>query len=219
MFAGGTVSASGMTFRDVIVRSGTVTLGSDMDMAGDLQVVSGTLDSSGGSFDLTVGGRLIVGGTLRTNASLVTVNGDVTVNGAYVAGSSTLVLAGSTLQVLGGTCVADAGWSDDRRPGRGLPRDNVTLTGTLTLANGQFIVGPHAIGLSQPITGTATNLSADATSTVVVTGTGTGIALPDSVTTLGGLTVNNPNGVAISAPLTVAKHADVHPGQPGGGAV
>ena len=203
MFAGGTVSAGGMTFQDVLVRSGTVTLAASFNVGGNLQIVSGTLDTSVGSRPINVLGRLIVSGTLRANGSILSVTRDVTINGTYIRGTSTLVLSGMTGQTLGGTASPTLASLTINDPAGVALGTSITLTNTLTLTNGQFSVGAHVLGLSEPIAGVATKLATDGTSGILVTGAGVGIVLPNSVTTLGSLTVSNPNGLRLSAALAV----------------
>jgi hypothetical protein len=187
----------------VEVRTGTVTLGSALDVAGNLRIVSGTLNTSAGNHALTVQTGFVVGGTFRANASTVTVNGDVTITGAYVAATSELVLTGAVGQVLGGTIAPTLANLTIDDPGGVSLGTSVTITGTLTLIGGQFSIGPHVLGLSGPIAGTPTNLSADATSGILVTGSGSGIVLPGSVAVVGRLTLANPNGLSLAGALTV----------------
>ncbi len=203
VFAGGTVSSAGMTFFDVIGNGGTTTVGSAMTVADDLTISAGTFTTSAAGHALRVIGSLTVNGTFRGNGSTIHVQGDVVGSGAFVAGTSTMILDGTAGHVVGGPGAftfydlvaedaADVAMAAD-----------ISVTNTLTLAGGRFLVGPHTLTIRNAIAGTATNLTADGTSSISVVGTGSGIVLPTSVTQLLGLTVANANGLALQGHLTV----------------
>ncbi|MBI3585648.1 MAG: hypothetical protein HY088_00775, partial [Ignavibacteriales bacterium] len=68
---------------------------------------------------------------------------------------------------------------------------SAAIDSVLTLTNGTFTVGANTLTFNgTPISGTATNLSANATSSIAFTGTTTGMFLPSSITALNNLTAN-----------------------------
>ena len=203
VFAGGTVSSTGMTFYDVTVNGGTTTLGTAMVVDHDLLITAGTLTTSATGHALDVAGNLTVNGTLRGNGSVITVEGNVVGAGTFVPGTSTVILDGTAGQTLGGPAALTFYNLVVADPAGVAMGANVAVTNVLTLTAGQLVVGAHRLTISNALAGTTTNLSADGTSSISVTGTGVGISLPTSVTQLSGLTVVNPNGLALQGDLTV----------------
>ena len=203
VFAGSTVTSAGMTFYDVTANGGTTTLGSAMAVGHTLTVSAGTFTTSVSNYGLSVAGNLAIAGTLRLNGSAVSVGGDVTLSGTFVAGTSTVTLDGTAGQSLGGPSAMtfyNLGSSD---PAGVTMASNITVSNILTLASGPFTVGAHTLTISNPLAGTITELVADGTSSIVVTGAAAGIVLPSSVAQLNNLTVNNVNGLALQADLSV----------------
>jgi len=198
IFAGGTISAPGMSFYDVTTNGGTTTLGDAMTVAHDLTVSAGTLTTSASNHSLMVGGSLTIMGTFRGNGSAVAVQADFTTNGTFVPGTSTVTLDGSAGQMAGGTAAATPVFNlvVDDPLGVALAA-NMTITGRLTLTTGQLNVGAHLLTIRNAIAGTPTNLVADASSSLTVGGAGAGISVPSSVLQLGDLTLDNPSGLAI----------------------
>jgi len=80
---------------------------------------------------------------------------------------------------------------------------DLTVDGTLELASGTLTIGPFRLTIAMPITGTPTNLVADATSSITIAGSSADIRLPASITDLAELAITNPQGVAIDGPLTI----------------
>ncbi|MGH2463203.1 MAG: hypothetical protein ACRDFZ_06210, partial [Candidatus Limnocylindria bacterium] len=72
----------------------------------------------------------------------------------------------------------------------------------LTL-NGPLDISGQTLGIANPIAGTPTNLTGDPLSSLVVSGTGAGIVIPSSLPVLANLTLDNPNGAALAAPITI----------------
>ncbi|HYM52608.1 MAG TPA: hypothetical protein VEW45_03880 [Candidatus Dormibacteraeota bacterium] len=176
------IDAAGMTFADVQVTAGTATLLSDLNVAGDLWVSGGTLDAA----EMTV-----------------TVAGNVTIDGSISPGTGLLVMNGTAVQTLGGAA-AVIGLYDftvDNAAGVTMSAP-VSVAGTLTL-NGPLNFSGTMLSIANPIAGTPTNLSGDATSSLVVTGSASGIVVPSSLPILLNLATDNPNGFALAAPLTV----------------
>ena len=75
-------------------------------------------------------------------------------------------------------------------------------TSLLTLTAGDLNIGANTLTLTNPISGTATNLKSIATSSLVLNGT-TAINVPSSVTQLFNFTLNNSAGSTLQGPLTV----------------
>jgi hypothetical protein len=177
-----TLAAAGMTFNDLTVNGGTTTLAQDLNVGKDLLIAVGTLDGAG----QTIG-----------------VAGDVTVDGSLVTGTGELVMNGVAPQVLGGAA-ANIGLHDftvSNLAGVTATKD-VSTAGTLTL-NGPLDFSGQTLGITHAIAGTPMDLVGDPASSLVVSGTGNGIIIPASLPTLATLTIDNPNGAAIAAPLTV----------------
>ena len=203
VFAGGTVAAAGMAFYDVTANGGTTTLGAAMTVGHDLTVAAGTFTTSTSNYGLTIGGNLAVASTFRENGSAVAVGGNLVNNGTVVPGTSTLTLDGVNGQTIGGSVTTPSfNLVIDDPLGVTLSAD-LTVTGTLTLVTGTLTVGPYVLTMSNPIAGVATNLTVDPTSSLTVSGSGAGYVLPSSVTQLTGFTLNNVNGAALSANLTI----------------
>src|SRR4030095_6872259 len=80
---------------------------------------------------------------------------------------------------------------------------DVAVNGTLMLAGGTFTVGAHTLTLSNPIGGTATNLSANATSSITIAGVASGIDVPGNISALNNLTLNNLSGTTLQGNLSV----------------
>ncbi len=182
--SGTTVNAPGMAFFDVQVTGGTATLLGGLDVDGALWVSGGTLALAGLS---------------------AAVAGDVTVDGSIAPGTGELVMDGAAAQVIGGTAVS-IGLFDltaDNPAGVTLAIE-VQVAGTLTLI-GPLSFSGQTLGIANPIAGTPTNLSGDAASTLEVVGTGAGIVVPVSLPTLGNLLVDNPNGAALAASITIGQ--------------
>ena len=78
-----------------------------------------------------------------------------------------------------------------------------TLTGVLTLTRGAFNIGPNTLTIHKPISGTITNLTADATSSIKIDGITKGIVIPSSVTVLNNLILSNTKGTTLSGPLKI----------------
>ena len=203
VFVGGTVTSAGMAFRDVINNGGTTTLGSAMTVARDLTITSGTFTTSASNHALTVGRNLTIAGTLRLNGSAVSVAGDVGLSGTLVAGTSTITLDGSGGQTIGGPSALTAYDLVVDDPAGVTLGANLTVANVLTLSAGTLTVGPRTLTISHPLAGTIENLTAGGTSSIVVNGTAAGIVLPNSVSQLNALTVNNANGLALDGDLTV----------------
>ncbi|MGH2427799.1 MAG: hypothetical protein ACRDGV_02760, partial [Candidatus Limnocylindria bacterium] len=195
-----TLTSPGATLYALEVRGGTATLGTALELLADLTITSGTMDTAG--YPVTVGGDLVVAGTLSADGVDIRVGGDVTLSGAYTAGTGTLILDGAAPQLLasGGNALNDFAVANPFGVTLG---DDVFVGGILDLASGTLTVGPFVLTLASPIAGTATNLLTDASSSITVVGIASGIRLPASVADLANLTITNPSGVALDAPLTI----------------
>ena len=198
-----TVTAAGMSFYNVTTTAGTTTLGAAMAVGNDLTVSGGTFTTSVSGHALSVGRNVTVTGTLRENASAISIKGDVTTNGTVVPGTSTVTLNGSTGQSIAGTAATPAFNLVVDDPGGVTMAANLTVTGTLTLTNGQLNVATRLLTISNPLSGTITNLVAGSASSIAVTGAAAGVALPGTISQLNNLTLNNASGLAVSSDLTI----------------
>ncbi|MBK7257966.1 MAG: hypothetical protein IPI01_09230 [Ignavibacteriae bacterium] len=174
------------TLYDVVVNKAAsgVSLGTDLDVNGTLQLTAGTLNV----MDRTLGLSNPVSGT---QTGLLAGSTSSVVLGGTVAG----VVIPPHITVLNGLALNNAN-------GSALQGD-MDLQGVLTLTAGQLGVGAHAFTLRNPIAGTPTNLLADTTTTLTVAGTAAGIIIPSSIGGLSALTVNNPAGASLGGPLAV----------------
>jgi uncharacterized repeat protein (TIGR01451 family) len=213
VLTGGTLSSSGMSFTDLMVTSGTVTLGNGLTVDRDLTITGGILDTGAiANAPIDVAGDLLVGGTLRGRASTITVMGDVTIDGTFTAAASHVVLDGAGGQTIGGT--GTLGFFDltvDDPAGVVLAAQ-ATVTGVLTLTDGTFDISGRSLTIFRPIAGAPDNLAADALSTIVANGVAPGIVVPSSVPVLGTLRINNPSNVSLVADLTVEVTLDLAAG-------
>ncbi|MEX0630455.1 MAG: hypothetical protein WD508_07425, partial [Chloroflexota bacterium] len=177
-----TIDAAGMTFADIQVTSGTATLASELNVGGNLFVSGGTLDAAGNT---------------------VTVGGDVTIDGAFTPGTGLLVMNGVVPQTLGGAAASIGLYDFIVNNAAGVTITTaVSVAGTLTL-NGPLDISGQTLGIANPIAGTPTDLTGDPLSSLVVSGTGAGIVIPSSLPVLANLTLDNPNGAALTGPLTI----------------
>jgi hypothetical protein len=84
-----------------------------------------------------------------------------------------------------------------------------TMSGDLEIGNslrftsGTLNIGANTLILNNPIIGPASSLVANATSSLSFSGTTSGLSFPSTVSTLKTLTVRNPNGLSVTAPLTL----------------
>jgi len=175
----GNVNGNGLTING---NGGTLNLGTGLThtFTGTWTNANGTLN--GGSSFLTIGnnatftaGTFISGtGTVRYNRIGVQTVAGVIYNNLIVTGSGTKSLGGSA-----------------------------TVNNAFDLTGGTFEVASNTLTLNGPaISGTPNNLSTTSSSTIVFGGAETGITLPSSVTNLNNLTISNPNGVSLTAPLS-----------------
>ncbi len=177
-----TVDSGAMSFNDVTVNGGTTSLASDFDVNGDLDVAAGGM-----------------------NAGVVTmyVGGDVTVDGTFIAGMSDLTLDGGSPQVIGGAAAGIGLYDLTVTSGAGTTATNaLAVAGTLTLF-GPLDFSGQTLGIGNAIAGTPTDLTGNAASSLFISGSGAGIVIPSSLPALANLTLDNPNGAALSADLTV----------------
>lgn len=80
---------------------------------------------------------------------------------------------------------------------------DVTVSGTLNL-NGTFNVGANTLTISNPLGVTPTNLVTTSASSLVINGTAGSIVIPNTVTALTNLTINNSSLVTANAGITVS---------------
>jgi hypothetical protein len=175
------VDATGMSFNDLRVASGTATLTSNLTVNGDLTVAAGTL---------------------AIGSNTVSVAGDVTIDAGLTVTTGTLSLDGLAGQILGGA--ASIGLYDltINDPAGVTQTTGVAVAGTLDLG-GPLDFSGETLSISHTIIGVPNDLTADAAATLVINGSGSGIVVPSSLTTLRNLSITNVNGAALAGPLTV----------------
>ena len=203
VFAGGTVTSAGSSFYDVVTNLGTTTLGSSMTVGRDLNVAAGILTTSAGNHALFVGRGLNITGTLRLNGSLATVAGDITLSGTFTAGTSNVILNGTSAQTIGGPVAMTFYDLMANNPAGVSLGANVAVSNVLNLNAGPFALGTRRLTISNALAGLITNLAADGSSFITVQGAGAGIVLPSSVAQLNGLTLNNANGLGLQADVAI----------------
>ena len=203
VFAGGTVTSAGSSFYDVVTNLGTTTLGSSMTVGRDLNVAAGILTTSAGNHALFVGRGLNITGTLRLNGSLATVAGDITLSGTFTAGTSNVILNGTSAQTIGGPVAMTFYDLMANNPAGVSLGANVAVSNVLNLNAGPFALGTRRLTISNALAGLITNLVADGSSFITVQGAGAGIVLPSSVAQLNGLTLNNANGLGLQADVAI----------------
>src|SRR6185295_17179377 len=137
------------------------------------------------------------------NGSLVTVAGSITLSGTFTAGTSNVILNGTSAQTIGGPNAMTFYDLMANNPAGVSLGANVTVSNVLNLNAGTFTLGTRRLTISNALAGLITNLVADGTSFITVQGAGAGIVLPSSVAQLNGLTLNNANGLALQANLGI----------------
>ena len=185
----------------------SVALASELRISGAFTVSNGTLEcgtnivSGAGAFTLASGGTLGIGSTSGITSSGAAGNIQTTTRNFDTGASYNY--NGSTAQVTGNGLPATVNDLAINNGAGVLLSSSVNVSGTLGLTSGLFTVGAHTLTLSNPIGGTATNLTADVTSSITITGFVSGINMPGSISALNTLTLNNSSGTALLGNLTV----------------
>ena len=146
----------------------------------------------------------------------VTIEGILSLEGtASTAGSSPAYGSDATLQYKGSSAqttgiefvspfTSTGGVVIDNSSGVSLS-NSVTISSQLTLTNGSFLIGPNTLTLNgPPLGGTPSNLVTSGFSGLVFGGTSAGVSIPSSVNNLNNLTINNPNGVALTNDISLS---------------
>ncbi len=82
---------------------------------------------------------------------------------------------------------------------------NLTINGTLTLTAGKLAIGSNTLTLNgSSVAGIMANLVTTTSSNIVFGGSSTGVIFPSGATAIGGLTINNSNGVAVQSSVTLS---------------
>ena len=156
-----------------------------------------TATSITGTLTISANSSLIIG-----NNQILTVAGTLANNGTFTANNSgaTTIYNGSGSQTVVPTTYTNLISSNSGTKTLG---GAAIIQGTLTLTSGTFAVAGNTLTLNGPaIAGTPNNLSTTTSSTLVFGGSSTGITVPSSVANLSNLTINNVNGVTLSAALS-----------------
>ncbi len=175
----GNLNANGLTING---NGSTLDLGTGLThtLTGSWTNTNGIVN--GGSSQLIIGNNVtFTGGSFMSGTGSVTYNANGAQNVAGVIYND-LNISGSATKTLAGAA---------------------TVEGTLTLSGGTLAVAANTLTLNgPPIAGSPNNLVTTASSTLVFGGSSGGITVPLSVTTLNNLTVSNPSGVTLTAPLS-----------------
>lgn len=193
------------------VTQGTYTFGASQTISGSNAITIPILSVSSGA-TLTNTGTLTVTGSLSGAGTLDNGNAGV-LNIAPVSGFTltTLSATGSNNTVnyslTGAQTVRAISYVNLGASGGGVKTlaGNTTVGGTLTLNTATLTVGANTLTLNGPtISGTPGNLTTSASSSLVFGGSSSGVTVPGSVTALTNLSVNNANGITLSAGLAVS---------------
>ena len=200
IFAGTLTLTNDVPLYGVQVRTGTVTLGTPLQLLDRLTVSGGTLDSAG--HDLKIASAVTVAGALDITGVTLTAGGDVTFTGSVTTTGSAIGLVGPGPQTLmpGANVLNDLVIANAAGVSLG---GDTTVGGTLDLLDGILAIGPHRLTIAEPIAGTPTNLTGGPTSSIDIVGSVPGIRIPASVPELLNLRIANPQGVALDADLLI----------------
>ncbi|MES2734393.1 MAG: T9SS type A sorting domain-containing protein [Bacteroidota bacterium] len=173
--------------------SGTVTLGSALQINSQLVLTNGTLVTNAQPLTLSNASIANTNGNIRGNSST-----NITFSGSGTGG--TLIMDQSN--VAGGTNSLNA-LTTNRAITLG---SDLTMVGTLTLQTGSynFTVGSNTLTLNGPaivVTSPAV-FSTTSSSNLVFGGSSGSVTIPSTVADINNLTINNTNGVTISSTTT-----------------
>jgi uncharacterized repeat protein (TIGR01451 family) len=187
----------------------------------DLLVQAGAFVASPTFQPVVVGGNLTINGIFDPGSASVTVAGNVTVDGTLDALAASLTLNGTAMQTIDGSSSIRVGLLSVANPLGIVMGTDLTATTGVDLQAGWLSVGPWSLTIGGFLTGVTSGLIADGGSTLVISGTTPGLVLPPTITALGSLRVDNPNGVQLSAPLSIVTLLDLANGplHAAGGAV
>jgi autotransporter-associated beta strand protein len=184
--SGGTTLPTGNSVS--ITGTGTLKISSDQSISG-LTMTAGTLTIDSGVTLTITGTYSVSGGTINNQGTIKLNGGDASFPGSGVTVNNGTANTLSNLEIASSGTVSLTA--------------SIIVGGTLTLTSGTFAIGANTLTLNNPIAGTATNLSAGSTSSITIAGSASGINIPSSVSALSNLTLNNSNGSALQASLTL----------------
>lgn len=187
-------SISGRTYANFELNASvTITpTGSGSFTAENLTVTNGTFNITSFTGAVNIKGNISVasGKTLNFNRSgAATINLNGTSN-QTVSGSGTLTVGANETAVVNNAAGVTL-------------RRSVSFDGTLTLTNGTFSIGANTLTIKNAIGGTTANLSMDNTSSLTIAGSGSGITIPNNVSALNNLTLDNTNGTLLGSSLSI----------------
>jgi hypothetical protein len=197
------------TYSDLTVNGAgiAVTLAGELRVSGTLNVSNGTLNcganivSGPGTFILASGATLGIGST--SGIAVSGASGNIqTATRAFDTGASYHYNGGSAQNTGNGLPSTVNDLSIGNPAGVSLNTD-IAINGTLMLTAGTFAAGAHTLTISNPIGGSANNLSANAASSFGIGGSATGVNIPGTVSALNNLTLNNPSGTTLQGNLSV----------------
>ena len=167
-----------------------------------------TINNSTG---VTLSSSLTLSGTLSLTSGAFAVGGNtLTLNGPTIAGtpanlsttaSSSLVFGGSAGSVLIPTSVVALNNLTINNASGVTLQSNPTLSGTLTLTSGAFIITGHTLTLNGAILVTSGSLTGGASTSIAIGGSGAA-TLP--AVTLVNLTINRPSGISLGGSVTLS---------------
>lgn len=128
---------------------GTLTLGANLIVLGNLYVNQGTLSTSGSNYSLTVNGNTDIdnGETFNLQGSVVTFYGNLICGGTFNGGTSTAIFAGTT-QISGNGTADFFNLTVNNGASLSLAR-NITVSGNMLMINGAvFSPGTRTVTLN-----------------------------------------------------------------------
>lgn len=205
----------------IINNTAGVTLSNSFDVStsatvnANAQLICGTNNITGaGTFTLNSGATLSLGSTAGISSTAGSGNIQVTGTRSFSTTANYIYAGTNTGQSTGDQLPSTVNDLTFNVITGGPPTANNTLTssttvnGTLALTKGKLTVGANTLTLNGPaITGTTTNLTTSVSSSLVFGGSSAGIVIPSSVTSLTGLTINNPNGVTCNSAIQASNWA------------
>jgi hypothetical protein len=162
----------------------TVSLASELRIAGALTVSNGTLNcganivSGTGSFTVAPGATLGAGSPSGVTASGATGNIQTAIRN-FDPGANYSYIGGSTQNTGNGLPATVNDLTINNSAGVSLS-SGIAVNGSLILTAGTFTLGANTLTVMNPIDGTPTNLNADATSSITIAGSASGINIPGS---------------------------------------
>ncbi len=192
----------------ILSGSGTKTLsGAFMIITGDFHITGTTTVVAAANVDIA--GNMIIdaGTTVAAGAYTYHMGGNITNNGTFTASAgNTIVTNGTSLQAFYGTSVANFyNLTIDNNAGVVFYKD-VNVYQTLTLSNGNMIIGENTLGINGTISQTSGYIETSTLSSLSFGGT-TAITLASNLfytpPSINNLSINRSGGVELSCDFTV----------------